>query len=241
MEYLYIFIALALIAEILGTVGGFGSSIFFVPIATYFLDFHSALGITALFHVSSNLTKITMFREGVNKKLLIYLGIPATIFVIIGAYFSQFVNSTILEYVLAGFLIISSLIFLFIKNVKLAPTKTNSVIGGVFSGGIAGLIGTGGAIRGMTLTSFQLPTAVFIATSAVIDFGVDAGRSIIYWTNGYIHLHDLYLIPFLIGTSILGTYIGKQILKKIPEEKFRVIVLVLILITGVSTILKHFI
>jgi hypothetical protein len=42
---------LALLAEILETVGGFASSLFFIPIASYFLDIHSVLGITALFHV----------------------------------------------------------------------------------------------------------------------------------------------------------------------------------------------
>jgi uncharacterized membrane protein YfcA len=56
LEHLPLFILLSLIVEVLGTIGGFGSSLFFVPIASYFLDFHSVLGITALFHVLSNLT-----------------------------------------------------------------------------------------------------------------------------------------------------------------------------------------
>ena len=52
MDHLLLFIILALFAEILGTIGGFGSSSFFIPIATMFLDIHSVLGVTALFHVS---------------------------------------------------------------------------------------------------------------------------------------------------------------------------------------------
>ena len=40
MENLYLFILLAFFAEVLGTIGGFGSSLFFVPIASYFVDFH---------------------------------------------------------------------------------------------------------------------------------------------------------------------------------------------------------
>ena len=229
---------MALIAEILGTVGGFGSSVFFIPIAAFFLDFHSVLGITALFHVSSNLTKIAMFRKGFDKKLVIYLGIPAIVFVLIGAYLSKFVISENLEMWLAIFLIFSSLIFLIFKNISLTPSIKNSIIGGVLSGGIAGLVGTGGAIRGLTLTSFKLKPEIFIATSAIIDLGVDSGRGVVYWFNGYIHPHDFYLIPFLILASIVGTYIGKKLLTKISEEKFRVIVLVLILITGISTIVK---
>jgi uncharacterized protein len=238
MEYLILFIFLALIAEILGTVGGFGSSVFFIPIAAFFLDFHSVLGITALFHVSSNLTKIALFRNGFDKTLILYMGIPATISVLIGAYYSKFMISDSLEIALAVFLIVLSLVFLIFKSFSIKPTKKNSVIGGVLSGGIAGLLGTGGAIRGMTLSSFKLRPEIFIATSAIIDLGVDSGRAVVYWSNGYVHQHDLYLIPLLIIASILGTYIGKKLLNKISESNFRIIVLVLILITAVSSIIK---
>lgn len=46
-RYLPWFIILSVLAEILGTVGGFGSSVFFVPMASYFMDFQTVLSITA--------------------------------------------------------------------------------------------------------------------------------------------------------------------------------------------------
>jgi len=231
MDHLIIFILLALLAEILGTVGGFGSSLFFVPIASFFLDIHSVLGITAIFHVSSNLTKIAFFRKGFDKKLLLWVGIPAIIFVIIGAYLSKFIQSNILEILLAIFLISTSLTFYIFKNLKVNPNKKNSIFG-------AGLIGTGGAIRGITLSSFNLKMEVFIATSAIIDLGIDLSRSGVYYLNGFIHPHDLYLIPPLLGASILGTFLGKKILNHISEEKFKSIVLLLIFLTGIVTLTK---
>ena len=238
MENLALFILLALLAEILGTVGGFGSSLFFVPIASYFLDFQSVLGVTALFHVSSNLSKIAFFRKGFDKKLLISIGIPAVIFVISGAFISKYINPKTLEIALAIFLIGTSLVFLFFKNMSIKPTTTNSVIGGSFSGLIAGLLGTGGAIRGLTLAAYNLKMEVFIATSAIIDLAIDASRSIVYSYNGYVHKHDLYLIPILLLVSIIGTFIGKKILGRISEAQFKSIVLVLILITGIVTLSK---
>lgn len=238
LEQLLLFLLLALLAEIIGTVGGFGSSLFFVPIAGYFLDFHSVLGITALFHVSSNLTKIVLFREGVDKKLILQMGIPALLFVVAGAFLSRFLNSDLLELLLAGFLIIISLTLLIFKQIQFKPTAGNAIGSGVSSGLIAGLLGTGGAIRGLALAAFNLKTEVFIATSAVIDLGVDASRSVVYGLNGYIHTHDLYLIPFLLVVSIIGTFIGKKILKHISQQQFKYIVLGLILVTGIVTGLK---
>ena len=125
MDHLVYFLLLALLAEILGTVGGFGSSLFFVPIASYFLDFQSVLGITGLFHVTSNLSKIVLFRKGFNKKLIFSVGIPAVIFVVVGALLSKYINTSYLEIALAVFLLVTSLLLLIFKNFVLpAPSPT---------------------------------------------------------------------------------------------------------------------
>lgn len=232
-EQLIFFILLSLLAEILGTVGGFGSSLFFVPVASYFLDFHSVLGITALFHVSSNIAKIGLFRNGFNKQLILTVGIPAILFVTLGAFLSRYFDNRFLEFALSIFLIVVSIIFLLMKNRNLKPTVFNSVMGGTLSGLTAGLLGSGGAIRGLTLAAFSIEKNVFIATSAAIDLGVDLSRSVVYMSNGYVHTHDLYLILILFGVSIVGTYEGKKLLKYFTEQQFRFFVLTLILLIGI--------
>jgi len=237
-RYLPVFIVLSLIAEILGTVGGFGSSVFFVPIANFFLDFQSVLGITALYHVSSNITKIAFFRKGLDKKVIIQLGIPAVIFVIIGGFLSQYLDPIILTYLLGIFLIVLSSVFLIFKKLAVKATAKNAIIGGTLSGLSAGILGTGGAIRGITLSAFKMNKDKFIATSAVIDLGVDFSRTLVYYYNGYMRKDLLYLIPILIVIGILGTWIGKQVLHKISQEQFRYIVLFLILGIGLASVLS---
>jgi uncharacterized membrane protein YfcA len=238
IDSLYLFIFLALLAEILGTLGGFGSSLFFIPLATYFLDFDSALGITALFHVFSNLSKIALFRKGIDKVLLLRIGLPAVLFVVLGAYLSAYINGQILELVMALFLIALATLLLLKKSIRITPSPTNAFLGGASSGFISGFLGTGGAIRGLTLAAYQLPIAVFIATSALIDLGIDCSRTVVYYYNGYIHQKDLYLLPILLVVSVVGTYTGKKILDQIAEHHFRVLVLGMILLTGLSTLLR---
>lgn len=238
-RYLPVFIILSLIAEILGTVGGFGSSVFFVPIANFYLDFQSVLGITALYHVSSNITKIAFFRKGLDKKIIVQLGVPAVIFVIIGGYLSQFLDPVLLTYLLGIFLVVLSLAFLIFKKLAVKPTAKSAFIGGTLSGLSAGILGTGGAIRGITLSAFKMNKDKFIATSAVIDLGVDFSRTIVYYFNGYMRKDLLYLIPILIVVGIAGTWSGKLILNKISQEQFRYIVLLLILGIGLASIISN--
>jgi uncharacterized membrane protein YfcA len=239
IDEILLFTLLALVAEIIGTISGFGSSVFFVPVAAYFFDFHSVLGITAIFHVFSNLSKIYFFKRGVNWKIVLYLGIPAIIFVSFGAYLSKFFDSTLLELILAIFLIGFSILFLIAQNVIIQPTHTNSIIGGSISGFVAGLLGTGGTIRGMTLAAFNLNKDVFIATSAFIDFGVDLSRGIVYFSNGYMHWHDMKFVLILIAVSIVGTYIGKKVLDRVSETTFKRIVLFVILGIGIATLMQQ--
>lgn len=238
-RYLPIFIILSILAEILGTVGGFGSSVFFVPMASYFMNFQTVLGITALFHLSSNITKLGFFRKGFDKTLMLYLGIPAILFVSLGAFLSKYANPKLLTLILGIFLVGFGLLFLLNKTLKVSASKKNAVIGGSLSGLFAGILGTGGAIRGATMTAFNLNKEKFIATSAIIDLGIDLSRSIIYTYNGYVHKQDLYLIPILIGVSIVGTYFGKKILDKITQAQFKRLVLFLLVGIGLLTIVFH--
>ncbi|TYP98716.1 hypothetical protein C7447_10231 [Tenacibaculum adriaticum] len=238
MKINYFFLLLALLAEIIGTIGGFGSSVFFVPLGSFYFNFYSVLGLTAIFHLSSNLSKIFLFKKGLDKKLLLQIGLPSVLFVIIGGFLSKIIQSNLLEITLGLFLVILSILFLYKKNLIIKPNRNNAVTGGVLSGFSAGLLGTGGAIRGLTMAAFNLEKSVFIATSAFIDFSIDFTRTFVYYKNGYIGKTELTYLPFLIVIGFIGTYIGKKILHYIPQEKFKQLSLILILLIGIVTIIK---
>jgi len=228
----FFFLLLALIAEIVGTVGGYGSSVYFVPIGNFFFDFRTVLGLTALFHLGSNLSKIYLFRKGMSKKLLINLGVPAVIFVIIGGLLSKVVSETYLEIILGIFLVSTSALFLVFKKLQIDPNRNNSVVGGMLSGFSAGILGTGGAIRGLTMAAFNLEKQVFISTSAVIDLLVDASRTVVYISNGYVTKEVLMYVPFLLVIGFFGTYLGKVILKRFTQARFKRFSLITILVVG---------
>lgn len=237
--YFWLFL-LALIAEIVGTISGFGSSILFVPLATLIYSFKAVLGITAIFHVFSNLSKIVLFNKGVDRNIVLKLGIPAVIFVFIGALLTNYIPQKEIELVMSVILILLAAYLVFYSKRVIKQSNKNLYIGGISSGLLAGLIGTGGAIRGITLSAFKLEKNKFIATSALIDLGVDSTRAIVYTTNGYFKKEHIILIPFLIVISFVGSWIGKQLLQKISEKKFQHIVLIVIICTSLFQIIKFF-
>ncbi|MBY0446152.1 MAG: hypothetical protein K2Q15_13185, partial [Burkholderiales bacterium] len=48
-------------------------------------------------HLSSNISKIAIFKKGIDKKLILTIGIPSVLFVILGAYLSKFADNKMLE------------------------------------------------------------------------------------------------------------------------------------------------
>jgi uncharacterized membrane protein YfcA len=238
MDNLFLFILFALIAEIIGTVSGFGSSVLFIPLAALFFDFKVVLGITAVFHVFSNVFKIYLFRQGVDRYVLFRLGIPAVIFVIIGAILTAFIPVRMIEIGLSVMLLVLSFVMIFSQKFNIKKTQLNLVFGGALSGFLAGLLGTGGAIRGMTLIAFELEKSAFVATSALIDLGVDASRAGVYIWNGYFSKEYLTLIPALLFVAWVGSWIGKKILERTSNANFRIIVLVVIIGTSLSQLFK---
>lgn len=234
---LILFFLITLVAEILGTLGGFGSSLFFVSLAQFLYDFQTVLAFTGLLHIFSNSAKLILFRKNIDWRLVLWLGVSSIALAIVGAYVTRVVSFSYARLVLGIFLIGFSLFFFWKPDFKLAASIRNSVLGGSLAGFLAGFIGTGGAIRGLVLASFNLEKNIFVGTSAAIDFGVDVSRTLIYLDGNYLALDHWSYILILFVASFVGSYLGKLILAKLSQERFRLVLLSLILVMGVSLVI----
>jgi len=236
----FLFFLIAFLSEVAGTVAGFGSSVFFVPLAGLLLDFHEVLALTSILHVFSNAAKLVLFGRHVRWPLLLLFGIPSVCLVILGAYLSTRMQFKFTELILGLFLLAFSVLFFVRPEAKLSQNAVTAAAAGGIAGFLAGIIGTGGAVRGLALAAFDLEKGNFVATSAAIDSGVDFSRMIIYLRNGYLEPAFYWYIPGLLLVAFGGSYAGKLILNRIEQESFRKIVLLFIFVIGAITLVKFF-
>jgi len=167
----------------------------------------------------------------VRLRLLLLFGVPSVCLVILGAYLSARLQFKITELLLGLFLISFSL-FLFLRPLtRLSSRPWNAISAGGLAGFLAGLIGTGGAIRGLALAAFDLEKGNFVATSAAIDSGVDFCRMLVYMQNGFLKSEFYWYIPGLLAMAFVGSYLGK-----LDQKNFRRIVLLLIFLIGIVTL-----
>lgn len=231
-----LFFLVALIAEVLGTIAGFGSSTIFLPLAVLFVDFRSALVLVAFFHIFGNLGRIFFFRHGFDKKLLIRFGLPSVILTLLGASLVNYLPQDLLKLILGIFLIFFAILSLLKPGFSFPPTRTSVLVGGSLSGFLAGLIGTGGALRGAFLTAFHLNKNIYIATAAGIALAVDLTRIPVYVAGGFLETGHYYYLPLLLVIAFSGSYLGKKLVDKVPQDLFRKLVLSAIILISVKFI-----
>ncbi len=227
MEILFFFAAF--LAEVVGTIAGFGSSTVFLPLALLFFDFKTALVLVALSHIFGNIGRISFFRHGLDKRVLAMFGIPSVILTLIGALLVAHIPQDMLKAVLGVFLVVYTVVSFWKEDVNVKQSLLNSVVGGGLSGFLAGLIGTGGAF----LSAFGLPKEKYMATAAAVALAVDVTRIPVYLAGGFLSSQYYWYIPFLFFIVLAGSFTGKQIVKRVPEKIFKKVVLIAILGIGI--------
>ena len=234
-----LFFISALIAEIIGTMAGFGSSTIFLPLALLFVvDFKTAIILVAIFHLFGNLSRIIFFRQGFEKKIIIQFGVPSVLLSLLGALLIGVLPQPVLKLILGIFLIVTSVSFLAKPGLKFPANTATFIAGGSITGFITALVGTGGALRATLLQGFNIEKVKYIATAAIIALATDVTRIPVYISQGFLTEQQYFIyIPILFGIAISGSFIGRRIVKRINQELFRKIVLVAIILVSIKFII----
>lgn len=222
----------AFISEILGTIAGFGSSTVFLPLALLFLDFKTALVLVAFFHVFGSFARTGLFRKGLDMKLLLHFGGPSILASVVGAIFVSSISQVTLKGILGLFLVLYSIFSVLDDHFKIIENEKNMVVGGILSGFLAGLIGTGGALRGAFLTAFRTRKQTYYASAAAIGLVVDLTRIPIYLSQGFLQKQFYWHVPVLLLIAVIGSIIGKKIVDRIPSREFSKLVLIALFLVG---------
>lgn len=226
----------AFFSETLGTLSGFGSSTFFVPVALFFESFSFVLAITALLHTFGNFSKIYLFKKNIPWIFVLKLALPSVVASGAGALINPYLKSSVLMQALGFTLVLASILKLTYRKSAFFKSSLASIIVCTISGFLTGLVGTGGAVRGIALASMQLEKNTFIILSAIIDVGGDLLRLTIYLMRGYMDWTQWYYLPLLAIAGYLGALSGRKILNKLNQQQFEKIVAIGILLSGLGMI-----
>ena len=234
MEIIYIAL-LTILASGIGTLTGFGTSTIMVPVLLFFLPLPQTLLLVGIIHWFGDIWKIVFFKKGFNWKLILTFGIPGIAASYLGASIIFSVSQKLLSQILGGFLVTYVLFLFFKPRFKIPKSTISALSGGSLSGFFAGIFGVGGAVRGVFLSAFDLPKAVYISTAGAIALFIDLTRITTYLLND-VTLGRQFLLGFLlfIPASFIGAAAAKKIVDRIPQNKFRMVIVIFLFLIGLK-------
>lgn len=234
---MWIFLLAACGAEIIGTMAGFGAATVLTPIAGFFMEIKTAVAIVACFHLFGNAWRLRFFGRHIRWRVVATFGLPGVAFSWAGAQAAAWIPAHAIRLALGLFLVgYAGLEAAHLTSLRLAATNVTLTGGGAVSGAIAGLIGTGGAIRSVCLLAFGLPKEAYLGTSAMLALLVDATRLPVYLTQQFIPPGFGLVVASLIVVAGLGAWIGQRWVRVISPRRFTQGVVILVGVMGVQLV-----
>jgi uncharacterized protein len=249
MEYLIIAITV-LFGAMLTFFSGFGLGTLLLPVFGIFFPLDIAVAMTAIVHFSNNIFKFGLVYKHIHVKTLLSFGIPAMFAAWLGSklllnmethhvlhaysFHSKTFEITSLGLVIGSLMIFFALLEFSKQFNQLEINAKYIPFGGLLSGFFGGISGHQGAFRAAFLSKSGLDKNQFVGTSNAISLIIDCTRLFTY--SALLQKTDLSNSYPLLSTAILcgiiGTLVGKQLIKKVTITKIQRIVGVLLFIMG---------
>ena len=238
LELVAIFLV-ALLAGGVASVSGFGIGSLLTPLLALHLDLQLAVAAVSIPHVLGTAVRFVLVRKDLRKDIFINFGIWSAIGGLCGALLHNLANNPVLIAVFACLLIFTGITGTFGLSEKMRfPPKVSWLVG-IASGAFGGLVGNQGGIRSAALLGFDLSKKEFVATATGIGLIVDGARMPVYFTTCFADLMQLWLPITVASVGVLiGTWLGKAVLGKIPEVFFKRLVSAIILVLGITMLLS---
>jgi uncharacterized membrane protein YfcA len=236
---LSLILIVSLLAGAFASVSGFGIGSLLTPLFALKLDLQLAVAAVSIPHLLGTAVRFALIRKSLRKDVFIGFGIWSAIGALTGALLHNVANNPVLIIVFASLLITAGVTGVLGLSSKIQIPPKLSWLAGLASGAFGGLVGNQGGIRSASLLGFDLSKAEFIATATAIGLIVDGARMPVYFSKRFTDLVVIWQ-PIAVASSgvLLGTWLGKTLLAKLPELIFKRFISGIILVLGLAMLIQ---
>jgi len=228
----------ALIASCVAAIAGFGGSVIMLPVLVWTVGITDAIPVLTVGQLIGNLTRVVLNRCEVKWPVVWRFALGAVPTAIIGGIIFATVPAAALIRVLGVFLI---LMVLYRHNPwgKQIKMKLSGFVPlGAASGILSAVMGTVGPLAAPFFLAFGLVKGAYIGTEALTAVVMHLTKLGVYGRYALIGDRTL-LIGLGIGViMILGTFLGKYILNRVPERVFPFMIEGTLLVSGIIFLVR---
>lgn len=229
----------SVIAGGVAALSGFGIGSLLTPLLAATMGMKAAVAAVSLPHFVATAVRLWNLRQHVDRHVLVHFGIFSAAGGLLGALFQSKANSPVLIVVFGVLLLFAGISGLAGWWDRMRFRRGTAWIAGALSGLFGGLVGNQGGIRSAALMSFQLPKESLVATATATGVIVDIARMPVYIaTQSQTLISARVNIALALLGCLVGTFWGVRVLGRVPEQRYKQALSLLICALGAYMILK---
>lgn len=232
--------SLGLAAGILGGVIGFGTTIILMPALVYFYGPIQAIPIVALVATVANLSRIFLWWSQINWKVCFVYSLTGVPAVILGVNTLVALNERLVEITLGFFLIALIPVRRWMRNKSFYLQLWQMGLVGAAIGYLTGIVATTGAINTPFFLAYGLSKGAFLGTEAASTLSILFTKGITFHQLGFLNITAIIQGLFIGVFVLVGAIFSKKIVLALPEEKFLMLMELVMFVSGVSILMMIF-
>jgi len=233
LDYVFV-LAVGLAAGTLGGIVGFGSSIMLMPVLVLVFGPRQAVPIMAIAAILANLSRILVWWKEVDWRACAAFSVTAAPAAVLGAATLLALPPRLVEAALGGFFIAMIPLRRWLAARDLRFGLGHVAVGGAVIGYVTGIVASTGPITVPIFLAYGLVKGAFLATEAAGSLAMYLAKAAAFRTFGALPA-DIVLKGLISGSSLMaGALIAKRFVLKLEPERFRLLMDLLLLVSGIT-------
>lgn len=228
----------ALFASTLAAVTGFGGAAVLLPVLVAVFGIREAIPILTVAQLIGNGSRVWFNRLEVNWKVVAWFAIGGVPMALLGGYLFAKAPLSALTRLLGAFL----LLIVVWRHVRPRPPHSFPVaaFAGIGAGAsfLSALLGSVGPLMAPFFLAYGLLKGAYIGTEALSTVAMHITKLVAYRQSNVLTLNGAVIGLALGPVMILGSWLGKRIVDRLPERVFILIIEAVLIVAGVLFLIR---
>ncbi len=219
-------------------VAGFGGGVVALPVLVWVFGVREAIPILSISQVLSTVSRVGLHRDALNWPVIRYFALGALPFSVLGSLFFITIDTTVLVRILG----VMMLLFVVYTRMPIGRNFKMKLWGfiplGAGTGFGSAFLGIPGPFAAVFYLAYGLTASAYIGTSSLGMAMIQVPKLIIFGAGDLLTLRVLLLGIGLGAIAAASAYLGRIILRRVPEKVFPRIITVMLLVSGVVFLIR---
>lgn len=216
---------------------GMGGGLVALPVLIWVLGVKEAIPLLSIAQFIGSVSRAYAHRDTIDWKVVAYFAVGSVPIALIASFIFVSINSTVIVRILGGLLILMVIYSrLPIWRSFHMPLRGFVPVGSA-TGFISGLFGLPGPFATVFYLSYGLGASAYVGTSSIGYGLIQLPKLLVFGVDGLFTIQSASIGLGLGIISVLGAYLGRMILGRIPERIFTALITIILMASGLSLIM----